>query len=94
MIWTFILGVVAGWSAPFAEERVKPLVDEHLPGGAVTPAELRAIALATTILIAALVAMLTGASRAVPLALGVALGVVGPRLWEKFRAMRAPDYDG
>jgi hypothetical protein len=93
MIWTFILGVVAGWSAPFAEERLKPYLDRYLPGGPVTPVDLRAIALAATILIAAVVAVLTGSSHALALALGVALGVVGPRLWEKFRATQAPDYD-
>lgn len=93
MIWTFILGVIAGWSAPFTEDRLRPVVSEHLPGGPVQPAEMRAISLALCLLGAAVVAMLTGSAHVLPLTLGGVLGVVGPRLWEKFRAMRAPDYD-
>jgi len=93
MIWTFILGAIAGWAAPHAEERLRPLVDEHLPGAPVGAAEMRAISLALCVLTAALVAALTGSGHGLPLALGAALGVLGPRLWEKVRGQRVPDYD-
>ena len=93
MIWTFILGVIAGWAAPSIEERLKPHLDQHLPGGQVTPVEIRAIGLAVCLLIAAVVAMFTGSSHALPLMLGGTVGVLGPRLYDKFREMRAPDYD-
>jgi len=93
MIWTFILGVVAGWAAPAAEDRLRPLVAEHLPGGPIEAAEMRAISLAACLVLAAIVAALTGWAHALPLALGAALGVLGPRLQDKVRGMRVPDYD-
>lgn len=93
MIWTFILGAIAGWAAPFAEEKIRPHVEQHLPGRKPEPVEMRSISLAACLLIAAIVAWLTGSGGAVPLALGAALGVLGPRLSDKFREMRAPDYD-
>ena len=93
MIWTFIIGMIAGWSAAFAEDRLRPHIEQHLPGRAPGPGEMRAIALAICILIGAIVAWATGSGRAVPLALGVVIGVLGPRLYDKFREMRAPDYD-
>ena len=93
MIWTFILGIAAGWAAPMAEDYLKPLVEEHLPGRAPSPAEIRAIALTVSLLIAAIVAWMTGSGRALPLVLGAVFGVLGPRLYDKFREMRAPDYD-
>ena len=42
---------------------------------------------------AAIVAALSGAGGAIVLTLGGVVGVLGPRLYAKFRAMRAPDYD-
>ena len=83
MIWTFILGAIAGYAAPHAEDRLRPHVDEHLPGGTVGDAEMRAISLVFCLLIAAIVAMLTGSDHVLPLVLGVTIGVLGPRLWEK-----------
>lgn len=93
MIWTFILGVIAGWTAPGLEERMKPLVGKYVPGKAMTPVESRALALCAGLLLAAIVAAFTGSSNAVPLMLGALIGVLGPRLYDKFRDMRAPDYD-
>ncbi len=93
MIWTFILGLIAGWAAPGAEERLKPLVEQYLPGQPATPVELRGMSLALCLLAAAIVAALSGAGGAIVLTLGGVVGVLGPRLYAKFRAMRAPDYD-
>jgi len=97
MIWTFILGLIAGWAAPGAEERLKPLVEQYLPGQPTTPVELRGMSLALCLfaaaIVAAIVAALSGAGGAIFLTLGGVVGVLGPRLYAKFRAMRAPDYD-
>ena len=93
MIWTFILGALAGWAAPVAEDSLRPIVDQHLPGRAPSPVEMRAITLSSCILAAALVAALTGSGGALPLALGVAAGVLGPRFYGMYKATRAPDYD-
>ena len=54
---------------------------------------MRAISLALCLLAAALVAAFSGGGGAVALALGAVLGVLGPRLQARYRAMRAPDYD-
>ena len=93
MIWTFILGAIAGWTAAGAEDRLRPLIEQNLPGPAPGPAEMRAISLALCLLAAALVAAFSGGGGAVALALGGVLGVLGPRLHARYRAMRAPDYD-
>ena len=93
MIWTFILGAVAGWCAPFAEERWRHLLETNLPGGRMGPAESRGVALALCLLVTAILARMSGAGGAVPLTLGAVVGVLGMRLIEKARMMRAPDYD-
>jgi hypothetical protein len=93
MIWTFILGVIAGWAAAGAEDRLRPLIEQNLPGPAPGPAEMRAMSLALCLLAAALVAALSDTGGAVALALGGVIGVLGPRLQARYRAKRAPDYD-
>lgn len=93
MIWTFILGGLAGWGAPYAEERLKEPLERHLSSSPMPAVELRAITLSVCLLGAAIVAMLTSSAHAVPLTLGACLGVLWHRAWGKFRAMRAPDYD-
>lgn len=93
MIVTFVLGVAAGWCALAAEARLRPLVEQYLPGRTPDAPEMRAISLSACILLAALVAVLLGEGGAFALALGAVLGVIGPRLYDKFRSMRAPDYD-
>ncbi|MDJ0637764.1 MAG: hypothetical protein QNJ20_02940 [Paracoccaceae bacterium] len=93
MIWTFLLGIIAGWVAPSVEERMRPMLNQYLPGDRVSDTELRAVAICVCLLVAAVVAMLTGSSHVLPLTLGAVLGAIGPRLYDKFREMRAPDYD-
>ena len=93
MITTFLLGLIAGIAAAPAEERLKPFVTQYLPGPAPTAVEMRAISLAACLLVAALVAYLSGGGSALALALGGFTGVLGPRLLAKIKATRAPDYD-
>ncbi|MEM7717747.1 MAG: hypothetical protein AAF222_00960 [Pseudomonadota bacterium] len=93
MIWSILLGLAAGWGASSVEDRLRPWVEQSLPGGAPGPGEMRAIALAICVFVAALVAAFSGGGGAVPLSLGALLGVLGPRLYAKIKAMRAPDYD-
>lgn len=93
MIWTFILGVIAGWGAEAAEDRLKPLITAQLPGPAPGAVEMRAMSLALCLFAASLVAVLSGGGGVVALTLGGVLGVLGPRLYAQFKASRAPDYD-
>lgn len=93
MIWSILLGALAGWGAVGAEDRLRPHVEQHLPGGAPSPAEMRAISLSLCLLAAALVAFFTGGGGAIALMVGAVLGVLGPRLTAKVKAARAPDYD-
>ncbi len=93
MIWTFILGIAAGWGAGFAEEHLRPLVEKHLPTPPPTPVEMRSIALTACLFVAAIVAALSDTGGVVALTLGALLGVLGPRLYAKAQEMRAPDYD-
>ena len=93
MIWTLLLGIIAGWCASGVDDRLKPMVERYLPGRSVGASELRAISLSVCLFLAAIVAALSDAGGAVTLTLGGVLGVLGPRLYDKFRAMRAPDYD-
>lgn len=93
MIWSILLGALAGWGAVGAEERLRPHIEQHLPGGPPTPVEMRAISLSLCLLAAAIVAFFTGGEGAIALTLGAVLGVLGPRLMAKVKAARAPDYD-
>lgn len=93
MIWSILLGLAAGWGAASVEDRLRPWIERSFPGGAPGLAEMRAIALAACVFLAALISALSDGRGAVPLALGVLLGVLGPRLYAKIRTLRAPDYD-
>lgn len=93
MLGTFILGIVAGWAAPMAEDALRPLLEKHLYSTTVPAGDLRAAALALCLLVAAIVAMILSSAHALPLAVGGLLGVLGPRLLDKARSMRTPDYD-
>lgn len=94
MFWTFILGIAAGWAAPFAEDYIKEPLEKQLGGGKLfSPAELRSVALLLCLLAAGIVAMITASGSALPLLLGAVAGALGPRVYDRFRAMRAPDYD-
>ena len=81
MFTIFVLGLIAGAVAPYAEPHVKRALEEALM--ATTPldgAELRGLALALCLLVAALLGWLITDGGAVALTLGAVLGVFGPRL--------------
>jgi len=86
MFGTLILGFIAGAVAPYAE----PHVRRALEGAAMaeTPlsvAELRALALAICLVVAALLASVLASGGAISLTVGAALGVFAPRLLKRFR---------
>ncbi len=94
MLGTFILGIAAGWGAPYAEPRIKAALDGILLDETpVQPMEMRLFSFAICLVGAAVVSMILYEPHAAPLALGAALGVFGPRLIEKYRAAKTPDYD-
>ena len=94
MLGTFILGIAAGWGAPYAEPRIKAALDGILLDETpVQPMEMRLFSFAICLVGAAVVSMILSEPHAAPLALGAALGVFGPRLVEKYRAAKTPDYD-
>ena len=94
MLGTFILGIIAGWGAPLAEPKIKEFLDgvllDEVP---VAPKEMALLSFALCMLAAALVSAALFSAYAVPLTLGAALGVFGPRLRDKWQARKAPDYD-
>jgi drug/metabolite transporter (DMT)-like permease len=94
MLGTFILGLAAGWGAPFAEPKVSAALGKILRGGSeVGPVELRMITFAACLLGAAILSMILTYPHAFPLAFGAAVGVLVPRLREIWKIARAPDYD-
>ena len=94
MFGTFILGVIAGWAAPYVEPRVKEAMSKLLPDEApLESKELAYVTLSVCLLVASLLAMIISTAYAFPLVLGLAVGVVGPRLISMWRAAKTPDYD-
>ena len=59
----------------------------------IEPGEMKLFSLSVCLVGAAILSMVVGQAHAVPLTLGAAVGVFGPRLIEKYKASRAPDYD-
>ena len=95
MLVAFFLGLAAGWGATHAEDHAKWLLSLtfSINGDLIKAVELRAIALAGCVMLAAVASWLVSEDHAVPLAIGVLVGVLLPRLQERFRAARTPDYD-
>ena len=94
MFGTLILGIDAGWGAPFAEPKIKSALENVLLDDVpVDPLEMRLISFSVCLLAAALLSMVFAEPHAAPLALGAAIGVFGPRLIEKWKARNHPDYD-
>jgi hypothetical protein len=94
MLGTFILGVIAGWGAPYAEPKVREAIESILLDAVpVDAAEMRLIAFALSLLLAAFLSMVLAVPHAAPLALGAAIGILGPKAVDKWKASRAPDYD-
>ncbi len=95
MLVAFVLGLIAGWGASRSEVHARRLLSLTLSidGDSIKAVELRAIALAGCILLAAVASWLVSEDHAVPLAIGVLAGVLLPRLQDRVRAARVPDYD-
>ncbi len=94
MFGTFILGIAAGWGAPYAEARIKAALENILLDDVpIDAAEMRALSFAVCLVGAAILAMIFATPHAAPLAIGAALGVFGPRLIDKWKSSKAPDYD-
>ena len=94
MLGTFILGILAGAGAPYAEPKIKEFLDGVLLSDTpFQPGEMKLFSLAACLVGAAILSMIFGEPHAVPLALGAAAGVFGPRLIDKYKASKAPDYD-
>ena len=93
MLITFILGIAAGFGAPFAEPHVKKLLEGVMLAEApMTDVELRMLSFAACRVVAALLAWNLGNGSGFALAVGAALGVFGPRLIGLAQSRRAPDY--
>ncbi len=94
MLGTFILGIVASAITPYAEPKIKEfLAGVLLDEVPIQPQEMALLSFAVCLLAAALLAALLFSAYALPLALGAALGVFGPRIWDKWQARKTPDYD-
>ena len=95
MIVTLLLGLVAGWGAVYLEDHLRgPLARVlSIDPGAFQPVELRSIAFAVCLLAAALLAWIFATPHAVALTLGAAIGVLLPRIRDRLKAGRVPDYD-
>lgn len=93
MFGTFILGAVAGWLAPYAEPKIKAALDGVLDETPIEPRELALMSLAVCLLAAAILSMVISDPHAAPLALGALAGVFGPKLVDRWRSRKAPDYD-
>ena len=94
MLATLILAAAAGWLAPRAEDTVKGAIESVLLTEApITPVELRLVSFAVCLVGAAILSMIFGEPHALTLAIGALLGALAPRLPEKYRRSRNPDYD-
>ncbi len=95
MIVSFLLGLVAGWGAGFAEDQTRALLAKafSVEPASLQPVELRAMTLVLCLLVAAIAAWIIASASAVALMVGAAVGVALPRLQERLRAARTPDYD-
>ncbi len=94
MFGTFLLGIVAGWAAPYAEPKIKPFLESILANEApVQPREATLFSLALCLFAAAILSMIFAVPHAAALALGAGLGIFGPRLVDKWKANKSPDYD-
>ncbi|NNF25197.1 MAG: hypothetical protein HKN63_10405 [Rhodobacteraceae bacterium] len=93
MLATFILGILAGAGAPYAEPHVKKAIEGMLLSEApLTATELRMFSFAACLVAAAVLAWIFGNGSAFALALGAALGVFGPRLIDRVQKRKIPDY--
>lgn len=93
MLMTVLLGIAAGFGAPYAEPHVKKAVEGLMQDDApMSPLELRMFSFAVCLVAAAFVSLILDEDYALPLAIGAALGVFGPRIIARLQNRRSPDY--
>ncbi|MEM9342838.1 MAG: hypothetical protein AAGA87_07315 [Pseudomonadota bacterium] len=93
MLITFILGIAAGFGAPYAEPHVKKTLEGVLLAETpMTAVELRMLSFAVCLVVASMLAWILGNGAGFALAVGAALGVFAPRLIGFAQSRRAPDY--
>ena len=89
MLGTFILGILAAVLAPHAEPHVKRGIESVLMAEQkLDSVELRQVAFAVCLLLAAALAWLLDDGSALALAFGAAVGVFGPRLIDRMKLGR------
>ncbi len=89
MLINLILGIAAGYAAPFAEDTIRRVIaGTTLADPALDAPEMRQLSFAVCLLGAALLAALAGEGGSIALALGAVLGVFTPRLVARYRARR------
>ena len=94
MLGRLILGIAAGWGAPYAEPKVKDALESVLLDDVpIEPTEMRMFTFAVCLVGAAIASMIFADPHAAPLAIGAAVGIFGPRLINKWKTSRNPDYD-
>lgn len=93
MITLFILGALAAWGAPQLEPQIKLVLSRLFPVDDISPAEMRGITLSLMLLVAAVLGMLLGSYGAIALTLGAIVGVLAPRIYQRSKVAKAPDYD-
>ena len=91
MLADFILGIIAGAGAPYAEPRIRKALEGMLLSDApMTAMELRLVSFAICLVGAAILAHIFGEGEALALALGSVVGVFGPRILDRSRNARRP----
>ena len=94
MFGTLILGIAAGWATPYAEPKVRAALEnvvfDDVP---IEATEMRLFTFAVSLVCAAILQMIFAEPHAAPLAIGASAGIFGPRLIDKWKASRNPDYD-
>lgn len=93
MIALFILGALAAWGTPQLEPQIKLVLGRLFPVDDISAVEMRGIALSVMLFVAAVLGMLLGSYGAIALASGAIFGALGPRIYQRFKAAKAPDYD-
>jgi hypothetical protein len=93
MLADFILGIIAGAGAPYAEPRIRKALEGMLLSDApMTAMELRMVSFAVCLVGAAILAHIFGDGEALALAAGSLVGVFGPRILDKVQKRKTPDY--
>ncbi len=86
MLLDILLGIIAGYVAPHAEDRVRRGVAAvTLADPPLAAVELRLVSFSLCLFVAAVIAKLVGEGDAVALSLGAVLGVFAPRLIDRWR---------